>query len=322
VVEALVLNGFTRSNAMADRRDLHLDPTRRNVLQVGLGGLALLGATRALGAPAKGTGKAAKGKAPRKIPIAVQLYSIRNDCAKDFDAALAKVAELGFDGVEFAGYHSYKDNPEGLRKKLDELKLRVAGTHIGAGSFAPDKIKHTIAFHKTIGCKFLIVPGDGRFSDPEKSKEYAKVLTDAAAALKPEGLFCGHHNHTKEFEKLGDKTYWDLFAERTPKEVILQNDLGWTHMAGLDPVETLKRYPGRTKSAHFKAKLPKGTEGKKPFIGQDQMDWKNIIITCDEVAGTEWFTLEQEDYDGLPPIEAVKTSFAGLKKILASMDRA
>ncbi len=279
------------------------------------GVLALAHGAPALAAPKKAV--------PRKIPIGLQLYSVRDACAKDMDGTLARVAEMGFAGVEFAGYHSYGKDPEGLRKKLDALKLKVAGTHIRADSFGPDKLKATIDFHKTIGCRFLIVPGDGRFTDPEKSKDYAKVMTETAAALKPEGLFCGHHNHTKEFEKAGDKTYWDLFAERTSKDVILQNDLGWTKLAGYDPVDTIKRYPGRTRTAHFKAKLPKGAEGKKPFIGQDIMDWKGIIVACDEVGGTEWFTIEQEDYpDGLSPLDCVRTSLTGLKKILAEMKRA
>lgn len=288
---------------------------RRDFLR---GGAAVVAA---LNAP--GLALAAKAKKPRKIPIAVQLYSVRKDCAEDFDGTLAKIAAMGFDGVEFAGYHKYAKDAAGLRKKLNELKLKAAATHIGAASFAPDKIKETIAFHKTIGCKFLIVPGDGRFSDPEKSKEYAKVMTDAAAALKGAGLFCGHHNHTEEFKKDGDKTYWDLFAERTPKTVILQNDVGWTFRAGQDVVDTIKRHPGRTKTAHMKAKLPKDAPAdKKPFVGQDMIDWPSVITALDTVGGVEWFVIEQEDYpDGMAPMDAVKTSFEGLKKVLASMGR-
>src|SRR5450759_5757463 len=72
--------------------------------------------------------------AGKKLPIAVQLYSVRNDCAKDFDAALAQLAKMGFEGVELAGYHSYSGKPKDLRKKLDELNLKVAATNIGTGT--------------------------------------------------------------------------------------------------------------------------------------------------------------------------------------------
>src|SRR5262249_31063595 len=153
--------------------------------------------------------------APRRIPLALQLYSVREDCARDFDGTLAKVAAMGFEGVEFAGYHNYAKDPDGLRKKLDQLKLKAAGTHIRAAAFAADKLAETVAFHKTIGCRFLIVAGDRRFTDPEGSKEYAKALNDGAVALKPHGMSCGHHNHTDEFKMADGKTYWDLFAERT-----------------------------------------------------------------------------------------------------------
>jgi sugar phosphate isomerase/epimerase len=295
---------------MATTKDDIFAISRRDVLTLGASGLVLAGAPGVLAAAA-----------PRRIPIALQLYSVRGDCAKDFDGTLAKVAEMGFEGVEFAGYHSYAKNPDGLRKKLDQLKLKAAGTHIGAGSFAPDKLQETVAFHKTIGCRFLIVPGDKRFTDPDGSKEYAKAMTDAAAALKAHGLSCGHHNHTGEFKAAdGGKTYWDLFAERTSKDVILQQDMGWTTMAGLVPAELVRRYPGRTKTCHIKPKVPKGVQGKNFIIGQDATDWKSAIRACQEVGGTEWLTVEQEDYpDGLSPLDATKKSLDGLKKILAEM---
>ena len=298
----------------------HTTPTRRDLLSLTAAGVTMAVAGRAF---------AAKTKKPRKIGIGLQMWSIREDAAKDMDAALQSVAALGFEGVEFAGFHKYAKDAQGLRKKLDELKLKAAGAHVGASAFGPDKIKETIEFHKAIGCKYLIVAGDKRFSEPAGSVEYAKVMNDAAKALKSAGLFCGHHNHTEEFKKVGDqpnaKTYWDLFIERTKKDVAIEHDIGWSTAAGLDPVALIKRYPGRTKLAHFKAKLPEGAQApkdKKPFIGQDTIDWRGVIKACDEVGGTEWFVVEQEDYPkGMTPIECVKTSMDGLKTILADMGR-
>ena len=255
----------------------------------------------------------------RKIPVALQLWSVRKDCEKDLDGALARVAELGFAGVEFAGYFAYQRNPEGLRKRLDQLHLTAAGTHIHVESLSDSQLAGTVAFHKTLGCKFLIVPGDKRFTTPKGNLEYAGVMNRAAQALAPHGMFCGHHNHTDEFKKIGPITFWDQFATHTSKNVILQQDVGWSTVAGQDPVALVRRYPGRTRSAHFKAKLPTGPDqGKKPIIGQDTIDWRALITACTEIGGTEWFVLEQEDYpDGLTPFESVQASFAGLKKILA-----
>lgn len=257
--------------------------------------------------------------AGKKLPVALQLYSVRGDCAKDFDAALAQVAQMGFDGVEFAGYHSYNGKPQELRKRLDDLGLGVAATHIGTGTFRGDALKQTIEFHQVIGCKFLIVPGDGDFTHPEKSKALAQTFNETAAKLKPLGMACGYHNHTKEFTKLEGKTYWDLFAERTSQDVILQQDCGWTAAAGLDPVAVMKRYPGRMRSTHFKPTVVKEEAGKKAFLGQDSVDWMAVIEGCRKYGGTEWITLEQEAYpDGKTPMEASEISFQALKKLLAA----
>ena len=259
---------------------------------------------------------------PPRIPIGVQLWSVRKDCGKDFDAALKRIADMGFEGVEFSSYHQYANDAKGLKKKLDDLGLKAGGTHVRTNTLEGDALKKSIDFHKTLGCKFLIVPGDGRFTHPEKSKELAEIMNKAAEKLKPEGLFCGYHNHTKEFQKDGGKTYWDLFAERTSKDVVLQQDVGWTTVAGLDPVALVRKYPGRTKTTHFKAKFPKGTKGAKHFIGQDVIDWKSLITACTEVGGTEWFLVEQEDYpEGKSPMECTELSLKGLKKILKEMGK-
>jgi sugar phosphate isomerase/epimerase len=289
--------------------------TRREALGAGaLGAMAWAIPRNAASAPAAG-----------KIPIALQLYSVRGDFDKDADAAMAQVAKMGFAGVEFAGYGSkYGGKAAELKKKLDALGLKAAGTHIGAVSLRGNALKGTIEFHQAIGCKFLIVPSDGAFNHPEKSKELAETFNKAAEALKPHGLYCGYHNHTGEFNKDGDKTYWELFAERTSKDVVLQQDIGWSTTAGQDPAALIRQYPGRTKITHFKPAVvgaDKGA-GKKSIIGQDSVKWAEVIAACAEVGGTEWITIEQESYpDGKSPMACSQLSLEGLKKILAGMGK-
>ncbi len=291
---------------MKDALSTHL--SRRNVLMAA-GGAA---AAAALPRPAAGTElKTDQG-------IGLQLYSVRKDCKKDFDAALEQVAKMGYAGVEFAGYYRYGKDAKGLKKRLDDLGLKAAGTHIRTNTLQGDALKKTIDFHKTIGCEYLIVPGDGRFCKEDKSKELAEIFNTAAAVLKPEGLYCGYHNHAREMKNAaGDKTWWDLFAERTSKDVMLQQDVGWTAHAGKDPVTFVRKYPGRTRTTHFKAHAEKGT---KPFVGRDSIDWRAVITACREVGCTDWFTIEQEKYpDGKSPMECCAISLKGLKKILAEM---
>ncbi len=285
--------------------------SRRDAVKMGAAGALALAAPGALAAAP-----------PPKIGLGVQLYSVRDVCAKDFDAALKQVAAMGFEGVEFAGYHKYAADAAGLRKRLDALGLRAAGTHIRAAAFAGDELKKTIEFHQAIGCTLLIVPGDGRFTDPEKSKEFADSMNRTAEALKPLGMSCGYHNHVKEFEKSGDKSWWDLFAERTTKDVVLQIDFGHAIFAGVDGPALVRKSPGRVKTTHIKGRLPRGAQRKKPFVGQDAGDWKAIVTVCAEVGGTEWFTIEQEDYpDGKSSMECTKISLDGFKAILTEMGR-
>jgi sugar phosphate isomerase/epimerase len=252
-----------------------------------------------------------------RIPIAVQLYSVRDDCARNFDAALEQVAAMGFEGVEFAGYFTYAGKAAALKSRLDALHLKAAGTHIRMDSLAGDTLKATIDFHQTIGCRFLIVPGDAAFTDPEKSKALADAFNHVAETLGPLGMACGYHNHKGEFATDGGKTYWDLFAERTTKEVILQQDCGWTFAAGLDPVAYIKKYPGRTRTTHFKPTVREGDAGKRAILGQDSVNWPAVYAACQSVGGTEWIVIEQELYpDNKPAMDCTRESLAGLRAII------
>jgi sugar phosphate isomerase/epimerase len=280
--------------------------SRRSFLVAG--GLAPLAAALAAARPARAT--------PR-IPLAVQLYSVRHECERDFDAALAAVAEMRVEGVEFAGYYSYEDRPADLKRRLDALGLKAAGTHISLKTLQGDALKATIAFHQAIGCRFLIVPGDDAFTDPDGSRALAETFNRLAETLKPLGMACGFHNHTKELEKTGNTTWWDLFAERTSRDVILQQDCGWTFAAGFDPAAYVRKYPGRTRTAHFKPTVREGDAAKLPIIGKDSVDWRAIYAACAEVGGTEWIVVEQEKYlEGVTPVACTRDSVKGLAKLL------
>jgi len=255
-----------------------------------------------------------------QVPIAVQLYSVREDCAKDFDAALAQVARMGFSGVEFAGYYGYAGKAKELRQRLDSLNIKAAGTHISMNAIREASIRNTIDFHQTIGCRFLIVPSDAGFTDPEKSRLLADEFNQAAEILKPLGMACGYHNHTGEFKKDGDKTFWELFAERTTRDVILQQDCGWSATAGADPAALIRKYPGRTRTVHFKPAVVGEDKARKAILGQDSVNWGAVYDACTSVGGTEWIVIEQEQYpDGKPAMECTEQSLAGLKKIVAGL---
>jgi sugar phosphate isomerase/epimerase len=293
----------TTKHEAVDRLDTSAGVSRRSFL--GIAGALPVAWTVARAFPAL---------AAARIPVALQLYSVRGDCKQDFDAALGLVAAMGFEGVEFAGYYGYATNAAGLAAKLKSLKLKAAGTHVRMDQLRGDALKATIDFHQAIGCRFLVVPGDPAFTDPEKSKALADEMNAVAATLKPLGMATGYHNHVNEFKKDGDKTFWDLFAERTTKDVILQQDCGWAMAAGQDPAANIRKYPGRTRTTHFKPTVREGDAGKKAIFGQDSVDWKPVYEACQSVGGTEWIVIEQEVYpDGKSPMDATRESLAGFK---------
>ena len=91
-----------------------------------------------------------------KRRIALQLYSVRGDCAKDLPGTLREVAEMGYDGVEFAGYHGR--SARDLRYMLDDLGLEVAGTHVGIDTLQGERLRDSIEFNRVLGNRFLVVP--------------------------------------------------------------------------------------------------------------------------------------------------------------------
>lgn len=291
-------------------------PSRRDMLKMTAAGAAAVAGGSSLLRAQKAPDK------PKRIRIALQLYSVRGDCRKNFDKTVEQVAKMGYDGVEFAGYYAYGSKPKELRKLLDSLGLKAAATHVGFNTFGGSNVQKAIDFHKAIGCKYLCCPGDRRFTHKEQSKAFAEGFSKAAANLKPHGLFCGYHNHSREMKQAqGNKTWWDLFAERTTKDVVLQQDVGWTAHAGKDPEVFVRRYPGRSKVLHFKTHVARGTS-QVPTIGKDAVKWRPLIAACYEVGGTEWFTVEQERYiKGKTPLECSELSLKGLKAILKEMGK-
>lgn len=255
---------------------------------------------------------------PVEPKISVQLWSVKDDVKANIDSTLEVLAAMSFDGVEFAQeFGRYKDDAPGLAKKLSVLGLEVSGAHVSFESLNADNFEKTVAFYQQLGCKNLIVGWDERAWHPEGVVWVAKELSRLSVLLEAYDMRIGFHNHDQEFNDFGDTTYWDYLATHTPENVILQQDVGWTTYAGKDPIAYVEKYPGRTLTTHYKVKLPKDTVGKLPFIGQDTIDWPQLIAVNKHLGGTQWFVVEQEEYpNGLSALDAVQVSKRGLDKFL------
>lgn len=259
--------------------------------------------------------------APTSPQLSVQLWSIKDDVAKDFEGTLKKLKAMGFQGVEFAGnFGPYANDPKGLKAFLDKTGLKASAAHVPFEKLNAENFDATVAFYKAIDCKYLIIPMDMRAFTTDGAKEVAADLAAIQTKLTPHGMHTGYHNH--EGEMLGEmgKTPWDVIGGNTSQAVVLQQDVGWTEVAGKDPIAFIKAYPGRTITTHYKASAPKPGNTEHPIIGQDTTDWKALIEANKTYGGTLWLVVEQESYpEGMTPMQSVEASLKGLQKVISEM---
>lgn len=271
--------------------------TRREFLSaVGLAGAAV----------GLGAAPLAQAAANRKIPVGLQLYSLREQCATDLPGMLAAVSKIGYRGVEFAGYHGR--SAKELRKLLDDNGLVACGTHTPYESVLGDKLKETVEFNRTIGNKFLIVPWMNETQSKQEWLDRAKLFNDISDKIKADGMWVGYHAHAHDFKQIDGVSAWDLFFGNTKPEVIMQLDTSNCCEGGADPVAVLKKYPGRARTIHLKAY----GGGPDAVIGEDKVDWKGVFAWCEGKGKTQWYVVEHES--GTDPLDAVTRSYAALKK--------
>ena len=246
-----------------------------------------------------------------KIPIGLQLYSVREDCAKDLPGVIAAVAKMGYVGVEFAGYHGF--SAKELNQMLADNGLNCCGTHIGLDTLLGDALPASIDFHQELGNQYLIVPGlaENRRNSRVAWQETARLMNEIADELSPHGLRTGYHNHNIEFQPLDGELPWDTFFGNTKPEVIMQFDVGNAlHGNGKgDASSYLKKYPGRAATVHVKEY---SATNDQALIGEGDVNWSEIFGLCESIGGTEWYIVEQESY-AYPPLECVDRCLQNLR---------
>jgi len=270
---------------------------RRHFLQqtlVGTAGLAL------------GLAGSAHAQAAKKLPVGLQLYSVREQCKQDLPGTLKEVAKIGYQHVEWAGY--YGKTAKELKQMLDDHGLATCGTHTPYESVLGDKLKETIEFNRVLGNKFLIVPWmTGKTKADWEAK--AKLFNDIVPQVAPAGMFIGYHAHAHDFDKLDGVSAWDIFFGGTVPAVVMQLDTSNCREGGADPLAVLKQYPGRAKSIHLKA----SGGGAEAVLGEDKVEWKEVFAFCENLGGTQCYVLEHES--SKDPMDAIRRSYAALKQM-------
>jgi sugar phosphate isomerase/epimerase len=279
--------------------------TRRNLLKAGCGAAAAM----ATGA-APGLLRAAAAK---KIPIALQLYSVRQQAAQNLQPVVEAVAQMGYQGVEFAGY--YDHTAAQLRKLLDANGLKCCGTHIRLDALLGDEYQQTVEFNQTLGNPNLIVSWmpPSYTESLDAVKEMAAKYNEVAAKLKPLQMRVGYHAHGHDFHKIDGQTAWDLLFQNTRDDVAMQLDIGNCLDGGGDPYATLKQFPGRSVTVHLKE------HGGPPeaVVGEGEVDWDRVFEICESVGGTQWYIIEHERGAG-DPLENVRRCMQNVQKLRQS----
>ncbi|MBR5547865.1 MAG: sugar phosphate isomerase/epimerase [Clostridia bacterium] len=186
----------------------------------------------------------------------LQMYSVRDITKDDLPGAVAKVAQMGYKLIEFAGFFGH--TAEEVNKMLSDNGVKVSGTHTGLGELLSD-YEGTVAFHKAINNPIYIIPGHD-LSTREKVDQFIEDVNRLQPMLKAEGIEMGFHNHSREFLPNEDGIiFYDELVSRT--NLLLEIDTFWAYAAGKDPVALMEQYKDRLRFIHIKDGYRNG-EGK------------------------------------------------------------
>lgn len=246
-----------------------------------------------------------------RIPLAVQLYSLREDCALDLPGTLKSVADMGYEAVEFAGYYGY--SAQDLKVMLDDLGLKCAGTHTSLVSVQGEELKRTAEFNAILGNPYLVVPGVNHenYAGREGAARLGEELSQASVAAGEFGARVGYHNHSWEFKTLPDGGVpMDIIFEKADASVILQGDTGNAQEGAGDCTPLLEKYKNRAVTVHLK---PFAADFSKYFVGEDETNWSGVFTALSGGA-TVYYIVEQERYpEPLTPKECVARCLKNLK---------
>jgi len=223
-------------------------------------------------------------------PISVQLYSVRDEAAKDFFGVLRKIASFDYVGVEPAGLHGH--SPAEVRKVLDDLGLVCSSAHMGCAS--KDNVNEIADTANALGLKMVISGvGPDRFQTLDGIKKTGEDYQRAAELLKPHGLRQGYHNHWWEFDKIDGKLGYELFLGLT-KGTFSQLDTYWASNFGkVNVQELLARNARRVPILHIKdGPLVQGEP--HTAVGAGKQNFKAIIGAADPKV-LEWLVVELDD---------------------------
>ncbi len=273
-----------------------------------------------LGAVAAGAAVAgAKGlqASPLRMPIGLQLYSVRNLLPKDFDGTLRKVREAGYTRVEAAGY--YDKSATDFRKAMEQADLRCMSGHYTL-SLLRAQLDDVIDYAQKLGLDYIICSSsqhrDPAAKGPLNLDDWHWVASEfnrIGEQVKAAGMTFGAHNHTPEFGTENGIVFYDELLRLTdPKLVVFEMDCGWVSAAGRNPIDYLTKTPERFPLMHVKD-MVKGANGEfhSTVMGRGVVNYAPILRAA---TGLKQYFIEQEEFD-MDPIEALRLDADYMRKL-------
>lgn len=255
------------------------------------------------------------GSAGKKV-IGLQLYTVRDKIQQDLDGTLNRLAQIGYNSLEAAGYNVgdgtfYGLKPKEFAKKVADLGMPLDSSHT---SVEPDSAAKVFADAAEAGCKYVIYPylPDNLRTNLDGFKIHAEKLNKMGEIAKKYGIRFGYHNHAFEFTPMEGQIGMDVMIQGTqPELVMFEIDLYWITKAGYDPVAYMKKYPGRFEIYHVKDMTKDDDKFFAP-VGSGCIDFAGIFAIR-EIAGLKMLFVEQDRFKDLDPFESVEMSFNYLK---------
>ncbi len=239
----------------------------------------------------------------KKAPVALQLWSVREDAKRDFAATAAAVAEIGYSGVELAGYGNL--DAKGAKAALDAAGLKVASMHVSYQAVRNDP-GAVISDALLLGSRFVTCASwpPGHYVSASACERIGEQLGEVGRTMRPFGLRFGFHNHAHEF-KMFDKRpalEWVLGAAE-PRNLFGELDVYWAHFAGYPPSRFIREQGARLPLLHLK---------DEKELGGGPVDFAAVFEAADSVGAVEWLIVEQEEYSHAP-IKSVRLCFEQMK---------
>jgi len=248
-----------------------------------------------------------------QMPVALQLYTVRQQLAEDYEGTLRAVKEIGYDFIQITGAIPYEAAE--MKALLDDIGLQASSIDVMPEELSAN-LDHWIAYAKALGTRDLVYP----WTHPDQRKTHDdwtaifSFVEETGAKCAEQGMRLSYHHHAFEFEPYGDSCILDALLDRTsPQHVYAELDTYWIKRGGADPATYIRKYAGRLPMLHLK---DMADDEKKSFaeVGTGVLDWQGIHAAAID-AGVEVYAVEQDVCPG-DPLDSARGSLEFVRKLL------